>query len=385
MEQELNLWLIGGGLLLGVLFGVIVQHSRFCVLAAVSNWVLMRDLRQAHGYLAAVTVAVTGVALLEFSGMVPVSESIYRGARVDWFGAIAGGAVFGVGVALAGGCAGRLLVRAAEGSAGALAALVAVGAGAAACAYGVLAPSRTGLAESTALALAAGDNSLTALLGVPFWVAPVAVAVGGALAIAAGVRRHASGGMVLAGTLIGALIVAGWIVTGYPARDEFAVAVHRPASLAFAGPLAQFMRYVTSGEITGNGFPLALMGGALAGALASAVSRGNFRWTMPAAPEFIRTVVGGGLMGIGAVFAGGCNIGQGLTGVSTLSLASLLAIAGMAIGMRMGLAWLLHMDQAHGNHGHRFARWQHVLRERLTVARERKQLAPHANGSNCCS
>jgi len=106
---------------------------------------------------------------------------------------------------------------------------------------------------------------------------------------------------------------------------------------------------------------------------------------MPAAPELIRTVVGGGLMGIGAVFAGGCNIGQGLTGVSTLSLASLLAIMGMAIGMRMGLAWLLHTDQPHGNHSHRFARWQRAFRERLTVARERKQLAPHANGSNCCS
>jgi hypothetical protein len=385
MEQELNLWLIGGGLLLGVLFGAIVQRSRFCVLAAVSNWALMRDLRQAHGYLAAVAVAVTGAALLEYTGLVPVGESIYRGTRIDWLGAIAGGAVFGFGVALAGGCAGRLLVRAAEGSAGALVALVAVGAGAAACAYGVLAPARTELADATALTLASGDSSLTALLGMPFWVAPVAVAVGAVLAIVAGVRRHASGGMVLAGTLIGALIVAGWIITGYLARDEFAAAVHRPASLAFAGPLAQFMRYVTSGEIIGNGFPLAIMGGALTGALASAVLRGNFRWTMPAAPELIRIIVGGGLMGIGAVFAGGCNIGQGLTGVSTLSLTSLLAIAGMAIGLRTGLAWLLHLDQAHGNHGQRFARWQHALRERLTAAHERKQLAPHANGSNCSS
>jgi uncharacterized membrane protein YedE/YeeE len=385
MEQELNLWLIGGGLFLGVLFGVIVQRSRFCVLAAVSNWVLMRDLRQAHGYLAAVAVAVTGAALLEFTGMVPVGESIYRGTRIDWLGAIAGGAVFGFGVALAGGCAGRLLVRAAEGSAAALVALVAVGAGAAVCAYGVLAPLRTGLAESTAFTLASGDNSLTVLLGMPFWVAPVAVAVGGVLAIAAGVRRHASAGMVLAGILIGVLIVAGWIVTGYLARDEFAEAVYRPASLAFAGPLAQFMRFVTSGEIIGNGFPLAIVGGALSGAMASAVLRGNFRWTMPAVPELMRTVVGGGLMGIGAVFAGGCNIGQGLTGVSTLSLASLLAIAGMAIGMRTGLAWLLHMDQTHGNRSHRFAHWQHALRERFTAARARKQSAPRADEGNCCS
>ncbi|MEK7759331.1 MAG: YeeE/YedE thiosulfate transporter family protein, partial [Pseudomonadota bacterium] len=111
MTQELNLWLIGGGLGFGVLFGIIVQRSRFCVLAAVSNWVLMRDLRQVHGYLAAVAVAVAGTAVLELTGVVPVAESIYRSARVDWQGALAGGAMFGFGVVLAGGCVGRLLVR----------------------------------------------------------------------------------------------------------------------------------------------------------------------------------------------------------------------------------------------------------------------------------
>ena len=184
MTQELNLWLIGGGLGFGVLFGIIVQRSRFCVLAAVSNWVLMRDLRQVHGYLAAVAVAVAGTAVLELTGVVPVAESIYRSARVDWLGALAGGAMFGFGVVLAGGCVGRLLVRGAEGSVGALLALVAVALGAAACAYGVLAPLRSSLAVAPAMSLPSGDASVTALLGLPSWVAPAVVAIGCALAIA---------------------------------------------------------------------------------------------------------------------------------------------------------------------------------------------------------
>ena len=147
--------------------------------------------------------------------------------------------------------------------------------------------------------------------------------------------------MVLAGALIGALIVSGWYVTGYLARDEFGMAAQRPASLTFVGPLAQLMHYVASGEVMGNAFHLALVVGALAGALVSATAHGSFRWTMPAGRELARVSLGGGLMGIGAVFAGGCNIGQGLTGVSTLSASALLAVIGMVLGMRLGLAWLM--------------------------------------------
>lgn len=82
---DLNLWLIGGGLGSGLLFGAIVQRSRFCTLAAVSNWVLMRDLRQVHGYLAAVAIAVAGTAVLEFTGLVPVAAPcIAMHASIGW-------------------------------------------------------------------------------------------------------------------------------------------------------------------------------------------------------------------------------------------------------------------------------------------------------------
>jgi uncharacterized membrane protein YedE/YeeE len=366
MAQELNFWLIGGGLGLGALFGLIVQGSRFCALAAISNWVLMRDLRQMHGYLAAVAVAVIGTAALELTGIVPVGESFYRGPRINWLGTLAGGALFGFGVALAGGCAGRLLVRGAEGSVGALLAMVAVGIGAATCAYGVLAPIRSTLADATAIAVISGDISVTALLGLPAWLAPTVVALGCALAIALAVRRHASAGMVLAGALIGTLVVMGWGVTGYLSRDEFDMSVARPASLAFAGPLAQITRYVASGEMMGSLFPVALVVGGLLGAFASALARGQFRWVVPSAHEITRVVLGGSLMGVGAVFAGGCNIGQGLTGMSTLSVSALLAVGAMVFGMRLGLAWLLRAEQSPTRRHDFSARGWNAIHRRIT-------------------
>jgi len=344
MMLELNFWLLGSGLILGLLFGLVVQRSRFCTLAALSNWVLMRDLRQVHGYLAALAVAVFGVALLESTDLVPISESIYRSARVDWLGAIAGGVVFGFGMVFAGGCVGRLTVRGAEGSASALCALSAVALGAAVCAYGVLADVRGGIAEATAITLSTGDASLTAMLGMSVWTVPLVVIVTSILIIGSSMRRNASLGLVLAGASVGVLVTIGWFVTGYLTRDEFAEVLQRPASLTFAIPLAQSMHFFLSGNFLGNGFYLALLIGVLGGAFASATVSGAFRWSIPASRELVRVSAGGLLMGVGAVFAGGCNIGQGLTGMSTLSLSALLAVTGMVAGMRFGLAWLLRAE-----------------------------------------
>lgn len=346
MLQDLNFWLIGGGLAMGLMFGAIVQRSRFCALAAVSNWVLMRDLRQIHGYLAAVAVAVAGTAVLEHTGLVPVAETAYRSAHVDWLGAVAGGVVFGIGMVLAGGCVGRLLVRGAEGSASALVALFAVALGAAATSYGVLEPVRSALAESTVMTLASDDSSLAAVLGLPSWLVAAAVVLACVLVVVPAMRRNASTGLVIAGALVGALVVASWYLTGNLARDEFDMAAQRPVSLTFAAPLAQSVHSVTSGEPTGNAFLLMLVAGALVGAFGSAVAGGGFRWSMPASRELARVLLGGGLMGTGAVFAGGCNIGQGLTGMSTCSISALLAVAGIVAGMRLGLAWLLRAENA---------------------------------------
>ena len=83
MDDILNGWLIGGGFVVGLVFGAIAQRQRFCMVAAVANLVMMRDWRQAHAFLAAFAVAIAGTQGLEASGLVPVAESAYRVARVD--------------------------------------------------------------------------------------------------------------------------------------------------------------------------------------------------------------------------------------------------------------------------------------------------------------
>jgi uncharacterized membrane protein YedE/YeeE len=59
-----------------------------------------------------------------------------------------------------------------------------------------------------------------------------------------------------------------------------------------------------------------------------------------------RHLLGAVLMGVGGVAALGCTIGQGVTGVPTLSLGSILAIASILTGARISLYWLIERQAA---------------------------------------
>jgi uncharacterized membrane protein YedE/YeeE len=48
--------------------------------------------------------------------------------------------------------------------------------------------------------------------------------------------------------------------------------------------------------------------------------------------DLIRHILGGILMGFGGVMALGCTIGQGITGISTLALGSLMALTSIVFG-----------------------------------------------------
>ncbi|HEV8689423.1 MAG TPA: YeeE/YedE thiosulfate transporter family protein, partial [Ideonella sp.] len=50
-------------------------------------------------------------------------------------------------------------------------------------------------------------------------------------------------------------------------------------------------------------------------------------------------LVGASLMGVGGVIALGCTVGQGLSGVSTLALGSLIALAAIIAGALLALRY----------------------------------------------
>ncbi len=337
MWDSIDLWLTTGGLALGSAFGVVAQRSRFCVVAAVSNFALMRDYRQLHAYLAALGVAVIGTFALEWSELVAIADTAYRRPALDWLGALGGGLMFGAGAMLAGGCASRTLIRTAEGNLGALLTLMAFAISSMATLFGALEPVRVRVL-ALALPISAGDASISAVMHWPAWALPLGVALACLAAVLSLGSWWDHKGIIGGGVLIGLLVVAGWWITGVLAVDEFDP--RPPTSLVVAGPLARSAAWLSTGQLTGTAFVLSLVPGALLGAFASAVLSREFRWIPPASDRVGAYLGGGGLMGTGALLAGGCNIGQGLSGAATLSATSLLAVAGILAGMSLGMVWV---------------------------------------------
>ena len=70
-----------------------------------------------------------------------------------------------------------------------------------------------------------------------------------------------------------------------------------------------------------------------AGAAAMALLTRSFRGEcFGNAEDLANHLVGATLMGVGGVTALGCTVGQGLSGISTLSLGSVLALTGISAG-----------------------------------------------------
>ena len=76
------------------------------------------------------------------------------------------------------------------------------------------------------------------------------------------------------------------------------------------------------------------------GACGVDLQKGRFRWEgFKKRADLVRHLVGGALMGTGGVLAMGCTFGQGLSGLSTLSLGSMLSVLGIFSGTWGALQW----------------------------------------------
>jgi hypothetical protein len=294
-----------GTFIIGLALGAAFQRSYFCTMGCVSDVVLFHSFRRMRVWALAIAVALAGGQALNSVGVVDLGRSVYWQHVWLWPAALPGGVLFGFGMVLAGGCVSRNLVRLGAGSLKALTALLAV----------------TAAAVTTTAVLPeppvfqAGTTS-------PSWALPVTLAV--AAALLSFCFRHPgfgrSRGDLATGVILGALVAAGWLITS-PAGAQ-------PDSLNFLA-------------LDRAGLVLSLAVGTVLGALAVALVRREFHleW-FTAAGDLRRHLIGGLLMGIGGTLALGCTIGLGITGVSTLSPGSLLALAGVLGGAWWGVKHL---------------------------------------------
>jgi uncharacterized protein len=229
---------------------------------------------------------------------------------------VAGGVVFGAGMALAGGCVTGMLWKAGAGAA-------ALGFAIAGFAVGELLIRGPGSEVIGTLddASRTSENGLAEALDLGY--EPVALALGVA-ALALLLARGRDG--LRAGVALGAVAALAWVA---------ADAAGYGYGLGFVGA-ADGTRAALE---TGTALPFQLW--LAVGVIAAGAAFGDRRLRMPDGPRAARALAGGLLMGAGGSVAHGCNIGHGLTGLPLLSLGSLLATVCMAAGALLTWHYLL--------------------------------------------
>jgi uncharacterized membrane protein YedE/YeeE len=336
---------------LAVVLGAVAQRVSFCTMGAISDIVNFSDWRRMRMWILAIAVAIVGTGLLEASGLIDTAKTIYTSARVPWLSHIVGGLLFGFGMTLGSGCGSKTLIRAGAGNLKSLIVLVFLAIGAYMTLKGAFAPFRANVLDTVRVAVGAPTSDLPALamaagLGraARYWLP---LLVGAALlAFVLGNRDfRATPEMIVGGVVVGAVIVAGWYVSGhlgYLAEDpqtleEKFVATDsgRMESYSFVAPAAYLLELLLLWTDQSRLLTFGIAGvlGLIVGSAAMALATRTFRWEGFASVEDVANHVGGGLlMGFGGVTALGCTIGQGLSGVSTLAVGSVLALASIIAG-----------------------------------------------------
>lgn len=337
-----------GGLLIGMTFGVLVHRANYCTMGAISDWWTSGDAGRLGAVALAAATAIVGAQTLDAFGVTDLSKSIYLSPRINWLGALAGGLVFGAGMVYAGGCPSRTLVRTGGGDLRGAISLIVMAIAAYATISGVLASLRIGIDSTTALNLTGhgfksqGLNALFARGKVDASGTRLIAAalIAGPLLAFAILKANilSSPRNLAAGVGIGVLATAGWMLTGM-ANDEFAVTPVQPASLSFVKPVADAIDWIERSTALGlPGFAASSVFGVLGGAFLSNLMSGGLRAnTFADRGDFVRHLGGGAAMGVGGVLALGCSIGQGVTGISTLAVQSMIACAAIFAGAVLAL------------------------------------------------
>lgn len=328
---------------IGVVFGAVAYRTNFCTMGAVSDWINIGSKDRLRAWFLAIGIAILGTQLLAWRGTVDLAQVMYLTPNLGWLGHLVGGFLFGVGMTLASGCGQRTLVRVGGGNLKSLVVLLLLGLTAYMTMRGVLALVRVNAIEVTNVQLTEAGVSnqgigtlLAAAIGLenPAALDPaVAVVLGlGLVGFAfAGTTFRKSFDNILAGVVIGLIIPAGWYVTGVVGYDDFEPV--RLESYTFVAPTGESLMYLLTFTGSTISFGVAAVFGVLLGAFLYAVATGRFRIeTFNDRSDMLRHIFGGMAMGFGGVLALGCTIGQGVTGMSTLALGSLLSLISIVFG-----------------------------------------------------
>lgn len=364
MEEIIGLPVLTGFFLVSLVMGFVISRTNFCTMGGVSDWINLNDFGRLGAWFLAMIVAALSIVLLEIAALIDISQQRppYRTTNFAWLRYLLGGVMFGVGMTLAGGCVSRNLVRVGGGNLKSLVTLLIV-------AYFAFLMTKTRFfevmfynwlqplsIEFSSLGLESQDFGSFIYQFIPFGSPGMIRLVLVVLAVILCwyfIKRtrgfRGNGHNIVAGVVIGLAVVAGWYLTSGPtgmAWVEAAEWADNPPvgvgaqSFTFVNPLGEYVSLSLELENASALITIGMLAalGLLLGSSLDAIFRRQFKFTWFASfGDFVWNAIGGVLMGIGGVLALGCTIGQGITGMATLAIGSVLTVAAIILSSAITL------------------------------------------------
>ena len=344
--------------ILGFILGYVVNKTNFCTMGAVSDLVNIGDSSRLKAWLLAITTAIVGVTSLEYLGIVDVSESRipYRNSVLFWPRYIIGGIMFGIGMTLASGCGNKILIRIGGGNLKSIFVLFIAGLMALLMTrtdfYGLIFHSWMSPISPDLANLGIPDQSVQTIFSslTNIDAGNILITIFIPLLICVFLLKYIfssytslSSDNILSGVVVGLVVTFAWLISGgelgqaWIENNDFLDTPYPSVgvqSFTFINPMGEVLIYTSS--VFDNfylTFGVTALISTIVGSFVYSLISNNLRIEWFANKhDFFRHFIGAVLIGIGGVLSLGCTIGQGVSGVSTLAVGSIITLLSIIFG-----------------------------------------------------
>ncbi len=347
-----------GTLIVGLLFGFVLQRGRFCMVSAFRDPIVMKEYRLLKAVAIAIGVEMIGFLILVAVGAIPgLNPKPFNPAAN-----IIGGFIFGIGAAFAGGCASGTTYRIGEGMVGSFVAMGGLAIFGVATAAGIFGDFKVVLNQwsypvADGGSLLANNNMTLANIIGPSPIIHIVLVIVICAVIGIVIWWHTTKKtdykVEMPENLADSIFKKGWnfwvtgIAIGIIGIIAFAVNFWAGTNypLGITGGWNSALSVITGGVSSTNpNVFFWIVIGIVIGAAISAVIAGEFKLRSPGPETLLKQFGGGAAMGIGAAIAGGCNIGHGLSGVPMLSIGSIITLGFIVLGIWLVSYFLFMRD-----------------------------------------
>lgn len=321
------------GLIIGLLFGFLVQRSQFCFVSGFRNILTQRNIQFLAALFIAISVQSIGFFTLYSYKLIEIPST-----QLPLLATLVGGFIFGFGMIMAGVCASGSWFRSGEGSIAPFLVLLVFSL--------TMATTHSGALKWTIFSFTkdkiAVDNIHTWLNISPWVLISILVFVTlvliffslrqkrfipkpdfykreGFLHVLLEKRIH----LFFGAFIIGLLGISAWYLSSQTGREY---------GYSIAVPSANLIEYLVTGQQRYLNWGSVFVLGFILGSFISSILSGDFKLAVPSANEIPKRVLGAFFMGIGASLAGGCTVTNALVSTAYFSIQGWLATFMIILG-----------------------------------------------------